>query len=125
LNAVPPSLTPIQGTMDLIRSIQDSKNKLFVLSNMHAASITYLEEHHQIWDLFEGVVISSRIQLVKPEIAIYEYLLSEHEMKPVETVFIDDMRENLVAAASTGIQTIKFADPVQCKQALIDLGCIE
>ncbi len=125
LNAVPPSLTPIQGTIDLIRSIQDSKNKLFVLSNMHAASITYLEEHHQIWDLFEGVVISSRIQLVKPEIAIYEYLLSEHEMKPVETVFIDDMSENLVAAASTGIQTIKFVDPVQCKQALIDLGCIE
>jgi putative hydrolase of the HAD superfamily len=125
LNAVPPSLTPMQGTIDLIRSIQDSKNNFFVLSNMHAASITYLERHHQIWDLFEGVVISSRIQLVKPEIAIFEYLLREHKMKPAETVFIDDMSENLVAAASTGIQTIKFVDPAQCKQALVDLGCIE
>ena len=125
LNAVPLSLTPIQGTIDLIRSIQDSKNRFFVLSNMHTASIAYLDKHHQIWDLFEGVVISSRIQLVKPEIAIYEYLLREHKMKPSETVFIDDMSENLVAAASTGIQTIKFVDPVQCKQALIDLGCIE
>jgi len=125
LNAVPPSLTPIQGTIDLIRSIQDSNNKFFVLSNMHTASITYLESHHQIWDLFEGAVISSRIQMLKPEIAIYEYLLREHKLKPAETVFIDDMSENLVAAASTGIQTIRFVDPVQCKRALIDLGCIE
>jgi putative hydrolase of the HAD superfamily len=125
LNAVPPSLTPMQGTIDLIRAIQDSKNNFFVLSNMHAASIAYLEKHHQIWDLFEGVVISSRIQMLKPEIAIFEYLLREHKMKPAETVFIDDMSENLVAAASTGIQTIKFVDPAQCKQALVDLGCIE
>ena len=125
LNAVPPSLTPMQGTIDLIRSIQESRNNFFVLSNMHTASIAYLEKHHQIWDLFEGVVISSRIQMVKPEIAIYEYLLREHKLKPAETVFIDDMSENLVAAASTGIQTIRFVDPVQCKRALVDLGCIE
>ena len=125
LNAVPPSLTPIQGTIDLIRSIKDSNNRFFVLSNMHSASISYLEEKHPIWDMFDGVVISSRIQKVKPEIEIYEYLLSEYEMNPAETVFIDDMRENLAAAASTGIQTIQFIDSSQCRQALVDLGCIE
>jgi putative hydrolase of the HAD superfamily len=76
-------------------------------------------------DMFEGVVISSRIQMVKPEIAIYEYLLSEYEMNPAETVFIDDLSENLAAASSTGIQTIQFVDSSQCRQALIDLGCID
>jgi putative hydrolase of the HAD superfamily len=125
LNAVPPSLTPIQGTIDLIRSIEGSNNRFFVLSNMHIASITYLEEHHRIWDMFDGVVISSRIQKVKPEIAIYEYLLNEFEMNPAETVFIDDMSENLAAAASIGIQTIQFIDSSQCRQSLVDLGCIE
>jgi len=125
LNAVPPSLTPIQETIDLVRSIKDSNNRFFVLSNMHAASIAYLEEHHNIWDMFEGVVISSRIQMVKPEIRIYEYLLREYEMTPAETVFIDDMSENLAAASTTGIQTIRFINSVQCRQALVDLGCIQ
>jgi putative hydrolase of the HAD superfamily len=124
LNEVPPSLTPIPGTIDLIRSIKDSGNRFFVLSNMHIASITYLEANHSIWELFEGCVISSRIQMVKPEIQIYEYLLHEYDLIPAETVFIDDMSKNLAAASLTGIQTIQFSDSRQCRQALVDLGCI-
>jgi len=125
LNEVPPSLTPIQGTIDLIRSIRDSDNKFFVLSNMHIASISYLEEKHDIWEMFDGIVISSRIKRVKPEPGIYEYLLNTYRLEPAETVFIDDMRENLEAASLQGIQTIQFVDPVQCRQALVNIGCIE
>ena len=124
LDEVPRSLTPIQGTIDLIRSIRHSDNKLFVLSNMHIASISYLEKKHKIWDMFDGIVISSRIQKVKPEIEIYEHLLKEHKLNAAETVFIDDLRENLTAASSVGIQTIRFVDPFQCRRSLADLKCI-
>lgn len=124
LNEVPRSLTPIQGTIDLIRSIKDSNNRFFVLSNMHIASITYLEKKHKIWDMFDGIVISSRIRKVKPDIEIYEHLLKEHKLNAVETVFIDDMSENLTAASSIGIQTIRFVNPAQCRQGLVDLECI-
>jgi putative hydrolase of the HAD superfamily len=83
---------------------------------MQFASIAYLEETHSIWDMFDGIVISCRIQKVKPEIEIYEHLLAVHQLNAVETVFIDDMSENLVAAASIGIQTIRFLNPGQCRQ---------
>ncbi|MDH3338699.1 MAG: HAD family phosphatase [Gammaproteobacteria bacterium] len=124
LNEVPRSLTPIQETIDLITSIRDSNNRFFILSNMHIASISYLEKKHKFWDMFDGIVISSRIQKVKPEIEIYEYLLKEYMLNAAETVFIDDMGENLAAASSIGIQTIRFVDPFQCRQALVDLECI-
>jgi putative hydrolase of the HAD superfamily len=91
---------------------------------MHPASIAYLEKTHDIWDLFDGVVISSRIQMVKPEIQIYEYLLATHGLIATETVFIDDLSENLVAASTLGIQTIQFVDANQCKRDLTNLGCI-
>ena len=123
LNDVPGSLTPIQETIDLIRSIRDSKNRFFVLSNMHIASISYLEKKYKIWDMFDGIIISSRIQKVKPEIEIYEYLLKEFKLNATETVFIDDMRENLTAASSIGIQTIRFVDAAQCRQGLVDFEC--
>ena len=118
LGAVPRFLTPIEATIDLIHDLSHTENRLFVLSNMHLASIAYLEQHHAIWDLFDGIVISSRIQMVKPELQIYEYLLKLYRLEPSETVFIDDLRENLLAASSVGIKTIQFVDSAQCAHAL-------
>lgn len=116
--AVPPFLTPIEATIDLIRDLHNTKNSLFVLSNMHLASIAYLEQHHKIWAMFDGIVISSRVQMVKPELQIYEYLLNLYQLEPAKTIFIDDMQENLAAASSLGIQTIRFVDSAQCERAL-------
>lgn len=124
LQAVPPSLTPKHETIELIRSLRGTDNRLFVLSNMHLASMAYLEEKHDIWTLFDGIVVSSRIQKVKPEIGIYEHLLSVHQLKATDTVFIDDMSENLAAASTLGIRTIRFIDAAQCRKALTDLKCL-
>ena len=124
LDEVPKSLTPIHETVKLIRRLSNTTNRLFVLSNMHRASIVHLEQTYDFWSLFDGIVISSRIQKVKPEIDIYEYLLDAHQLEPGETVFIDDTRENLTAAASIGIRTIEFTEASTCLQTLTDLGCI-
>ena len=117
-NAVPHFLTPIDATVDLIHELSETDNRLFVLSNMHLASIAYLEQQHDFWHKFDGVVISSRIQMVKPEQQIYEYLLNRYQLDAAETIFIDDIPENLEAAASMGIQTIRFIDSAQCERAL-------
>ena len=118
------SLTPIQGSIDLIRALSDSEHRVFVLSNMSHTSIAYLENRHNFWDLFDGIVISCRIQKVKPELGIFEHLLNHYQLDPGETIFIDDTIENLTAASSLGIQTIKFVDSGQCRQALANLNCI-
>ena len=122
--AVPRFLTPIEATIELIHELSSTRNRLFVLSNMHLASIAYLEQHHTFWDVFDGIVISSRIKMVKPEIQIYEHLLNRYQLKPGDTVFIDDLQENLAAASSIGIQTIRFTDSAKCRRALVDLECI-
>jgi putative hydrolase of the HAD superfamily len=118
LNAVPQFLTPIEATIELIHELNETRNRLFVLSNMHLASIAYLEQRHKIWDMFDGIVVSSRIQMVKPERQIFEHLLTLYQLEPAETIFIDDMRENVAAASSLGIQTIRFVDAAQCRREL-------
>jgi putative hydrolase of the HAD superfamily len=91
---------------------------------MHFASINHLEQKHDIWDQFTGTIISCRIKKMKPEPDIYHHLLESFDLIPEETVFIDDTEINLTAASSLGIKTIKFQDPAQCRQSLIELGCI-
>jgi putative hydrolase of the HAD superfamily len=91
---------------------------------MHRASASHLEERHNIWDLFDGVVFSSRVQMIKPEIEIYEHLLSRYGLVAAETVFIDDVSENLATASTLGIQTLLFENANRCKQDLENLGCL-
>ena len=117
LNAVPVFLTPKEQTVELVRRLNETDNALYVLSNMHLASIAYIEEQFDIWGLFQGVVISSRINMVKPEVRIYQYLLDRYQLEPGETIFIDDMPENVTAAATLGIRTIRFSDAAQCERA--------
>ena len=124
MNIVPQFLTPIDETIDLLYSIRNLGNKIFVLSNMHFASITHLEREFPIWDMFDGMVISCRIQKVKPDIEIYQHLLTEHNLVAEETVFVDDMDVNLQAAKSLGINTIKFVNSSQCRQDIGKFICI-
>ena len=123
-DAVPASLTPIEATFDLIREVSAARHKLFVLSNMQLTSADFLESKYDIWELFEGIVFSARIQQVKPEPGIYEHLLVEHRLDPAETVFIDDICENLEAASTFGIHTIQFIDATQCRQELSKMNCL-
>ena len=124
LNAVPPSLTPNQETIDLNAAVRTSGNGVYVLSNMHHASIDYLEREHAIWNLFDGAVISCRVNKVKPDLDIYEHLLAQHCLDAAATVFIDDLAENVVAARKVGIHPIQFTAPAQCRRELRALGCL-
>lgn len=124
MNLVPQFLTPIHESIDFIKSIRDTENKFFVLSNMHLASISHLERTYTILDMFDGMVISCRIQKVKPEIEIYQHLLIEYGLIAEETIFIDDTDINLKAAAAMGIKTIKFENSAQCRQDLSAFKCI-
>ncbi len=124
MHQIPRSLTPIMDTVRLIHSVKRSGNKVFVLSNMHFASIEHIEQEYSFWDIFDGIVVSCRIHMVKPEEEIYEYLLNKYGLIVNETIFIDDTDINLNAASRFGIKLIKFEDLYQCECELKTIGCI-
>lgn len=124
LDSTPASLTPKEETIDLILKLKEKGHELYILSNMHHDSMDYLDETHDFFELFEGKVASCRVNLIKPEAAIYQHLLSEYKLEPKETVFIDDMKENVEAAAREGIHPIQFKSAVQCEEELKALGCL-
>lgn len=122
LLAVPPSLTPIPETIDLLYRLKARGYPLYCLSNMHVASIEHLEREQKFFEVFTGKVISCRLNLCKPEAAIYEQALSLNGLKATETVFIDDVDVNVAAAAQLGMHTIQFRDAAQCERELRSLG---
>ena len=118
LRAVPPSLEPFPDTVALLRKLKARGYPLYCLSNMHFASIEYLEARHDFFALFDGRVISCRLNLCKPEAAIYEYLLKEFLLDAKQTVFIDDVAVNVAAARNAGMHAIRFESAAQCEREL-------
>jgi putative hydrolase of the HAD superfamily len=112
--AIRNSLRPKADTVALIERLAQRQIPLFCLSNMSAGTFEYLREKHVFWTAFRGIVISGKIQLMKPEREIFEYLLRRYELFPPETLFIDDHLPNIEAAQALGLHTILFQDARQC-----------
>ena len=124
LQRVPSRLTPITDTVELLHRLKAQGHSLYCLSNMHFASIEYLEQTYDFFDVFTGKVISCRLKLCKPEPKIYSHLLETYGLHAADTVFIDDVEVNLATARQMGIQTVRFENPVQCTDELRAMGCI-
>ena len=118
LQQVPAALVPITETVELLYRLKTQGHVLYCLSNMQVASIEHLERSYAFWEVFTGKVISCRLNLCKPEPAIYDYLLKTYALDAASTVFVDDIDANLTAAARFGMQTIKFESPTQCEREL-------
>ncbi|XP_052024346.1 acyl-CoA dehydrogenase family member 10 isoform X2 [Apodemus sylvaticus] len=60
---------------------------------------------------FDVVVESCLEGLCKPDTRIYQLCLQRLSLKPSEAIFLDDLGQNLKAASSLGIHTIKVDSP--------------
>ena len=118
VHAVPPSLVVFPETVELLHRLKRKGYPLYCLSNMHFASIEYLEKTQTFWDVFDGAVISCRLKLCKPDAGIYEHLLRTYGLEAKDTLFIDDVQKNLDAAAKLGIKTLRFENASQCEREL-------
>ena len=117
----PKSLIPIQETINVIMELAEKGFSLYVLSNMHEHSFEYLSAAHDIWRKFAGIVISSHIQSIKPEPAIFEHLIDTYNLIPRNTVFLDDLKNNIEAAKKYGLNTIHVKNAFQSKEELYQM----
>lgn len=97
----------IRPTEKLIDELKAAGYKLYVLSNMSREFIDFLRKQ-KVYENFDGDVVSCEVGIVKPMPEIYDLLLKRFELDPAETIFIDDRKENVDAAAATGIATFHF-----------------
>jgi putative hydrolase of the HAD superfamily len=114
IRATRESLTPIPGTVRLLDDLAASGVHLYLLSNMPVSTFDYLTRKFAFFGHFRQLVISGAILLVKPEPAIYKHLVEQTGIVPAESVFIDDLLKNIVAARECGLHAIQFHDPESC-----------
>lgn len=74
-----------------------------------------------IANLFDPLIISGNIGVMKPNAAAYQSVLSILGCTPGEAIFIDDMPANVAGALAVGMQAIRYIDGMDLRTALTPL----
>ncbi|MFN8673719.1 MAG: HAD family phosphatase [Candidatus Sericytochromatia bacterium] len=86
------------------------KYKTAILSNSFVGAREKEQEKYGFESSCDFIIYSHEVGLYKPDLAIYNLLISKLDVLPSEIIFLDDIKENIDAANKLGINGILFED---------------
>ena len=108
----------IDGTVEILDELSRSGVMLLALSNWGKDTFASIEKEYPFFELFDGMVISGREGVVKPDRAIFDLLCEKYDVTPAQSVFIDDSDANIAAATILGFDALLFESPERLRQQL-------
>ncbi len=90
-----------------------------LLSNNYPVVADMLD-HDPSWARFNTKVFSNRIGVKKPDARAFEILSAALAVPAAQTVFVDDVEENVLAARNLGFSTIRY-DAAEHQRFLTEL----
>ena len=110
-------------TRNILRDLR-GKYRLWLLSNTNPRHIQdEIEKKYLFPQLIDGAIYSFEVGVRKPDKAIYKIAMKKANVnKAHESLFIDDLYENVRAAKNIGMNSIHFKSTQQLKEELFDLG---
>ena len=115
----------IQGTVDLLKQCVDSPAlKVVALTNWSAETFPIALKKFDFLQWFEGIVVSGEEMTRKPFPDIYQTTLKRFDLKPEQSLFIDDNKRNIEAAKALCIHCIHFSSPQQLEKELKKLNVL-
>ncbi len=97
---------PRKDVWQRLHKLKEKGYKIYLLSNY---SKDLFEKHTKGADFLndiDGMVVSYQIHKIKPDVAIYNYLLEKYSLNKEECIFFDDREVNTKAAQNLGINSV-------------------
>ncbi len=100
-----------QQRIDLLLQLKQRYN-IYLLSNTNALHANHFQAQLKqqtglyLEDIFHKVYMSHEVNMRKPGKEIYEYVLKDNNLKPEETLFLDDTHTNFSGSIEAGIDHV-------------------
>jgi 2-haloacid dehalogenase len=108
----------IDGTVDLLRLLKKKGYLLYGLSNWGTETFAMIRHEFDFLNLFDEIVLSGEVKLIKPEPEIFELFLQKIGKPADQCLFIDDSEPNIITARKLGFDTVHFESPEHLKKEL-------
>ena len=100
----------IDGSMAILNKLRTDGVPNYAITNFSAEKFEGARELFAFLDGFDGIVVSGRERLLKPDAAIYKLFLERHGLAAADCIFIDDSAANVAGAEAVGMHGHHFAD---------------
>ena len=95
------------GVKEMLLDIKAKGSRVFLVSN--AQSCFTIDELHttELYDIFDGIIISSDVGVKKPSTRIFDIAFERFGITADESVYVgNDMRDDVLGATKSGIRTV-------------------
>jgi 2-haloacid dehalogenase len=103
----------IEESVAILKSIRNQYDQVYALTNWSAETFPIAQKKYPFLDWFDGILVSGKEKLKKPDPKIYQLLLERYDLDPSNCLFIDDNQRNVKAAEKEGISSILYQNPDQ------------
>lgn len=101
--------TPNLPMWETLRDLKARGFQLILFSNTNQIHADFfLKEYAEIFDLFDGEVFSHLAGSVKPDPAIYHHAFTKYDLVPEETLYFDDLPENITTGLQLGLKAWRY-----------------
>jgi 2-haloacid dehalogenase len=115
---------PIQATVEILRALKERGYALYGLTNWSAEKYEIVRHKYPFLGLFDDIVVSGIVKLIKPDPRIFALLLEKINRPAADGLFIDDSETNITAAQQLGFNTIHFKSAEQLAMELSRQGLL-
>ncbi len=114
----------IEENVALLRRLRAQGDKVYAITNFNDEKFIAASALHNFLGEFDGVIVSGREGLTKPDARIFELFLSRYGLRAEEVLFVDDSERNILAARALGMQAIHFVDGVDLEKEFVARGLL-
>lgn len=114
----------IPGTAEVMEELKARGVPLYALSNFSREKFLETRERYPSFGLFDGLVVSGEVGLVKPDPAMWRLLLDRYGLEPAGVLYIDDLAENCAVAESLGMKAHQFSGAAKLRADLEAFGVL-
>ena len=107
-----------QNLLNYIQDTLRSNYKIGLLSNISRGSMDNFFTQPQQANLFDAVVLSNEVKMIKPDPEIYKYICHKLGVDPDEAIMIDDIYDNCIGAEKIGMKSIFYDGFVHLQTSL-------
>ena len=89
-------------TIEIIKKLKNLGYKVYLLSNLKEIDYEKFIKHFDV-SIFDEMFLSFKLDMLKPNDDIYQYVINKLNTKPENIYFFDDNKENVEGAIRNGI----------------------
>jgi 2-haloacid dehalogenase len=115
---------PIQSTVDTLQPFKKNGYRLYGLTNWSAEKFQLVKHKYAFFELFETILVSGTVHLVKPDPRIFQLMLNQIGRPAGECILIDDSATNVAAARKLGFNAVQFKSAPQMLAELAQMEIV-